>query len=215
MHGLDLGVLVQELGDMDREAHFLPPEVLDGFNVAEVVGYILSTHHSFLYRELQRLEDLLGEAGRIDGTAFPLLLELLDPFLDFKKSLEWHMREEERNLFPYFLQLVEDPKTGFQNLDEIESLTRVFEAEEERVLVDLADIRKKTRGYLLPGTAGSSTRELFHDLARMEIELSRHIHDENQVLYPKVRALCRKGEERYRFHLSPSVTSALGNGKPG
>lgn len=196
MHGLDLGVLVQELEEMDRDSHFLPEEMLDGFEVAEMVGYILSTHHGYLHRELERLEALLGEAGRTDGRTFPLLNDLLGPFQDFKASLQWHMREEENNLFPYFLELSVSPNAGLTHLEELESLVRIFEAEEERVLVDLAALRQKTNGYLIPGTVSSATRDLFHDLVRMETELRRHIHDENSILYPKVRALCRKGEPR-------------------
>jgi regulator of cell morphogenesis and NO signaling len=187
---------------MDRDSHFLPQEFLDQFNVAEMTGYILSTHHGFLHRELERLEGLLGEAGRTDGQAFPLLNDLLGPFQDFKASLQWHMREEENNLFPYFIELSTSPNAGLTHLDELESLVRIFEAEEERVLLDLDSLRKKTNGYLLPGTVGSATRDLFHDLVRMETELHRHIHDENYILYPKVRAICTKGEGR-RTVLAP------------
>ncbi|HVZ79163.1 MAG TPA: hemerythrin domain-containing protein [bacterium] len=190
MHGIDLGSLVQELEEMDRDSHFLPQEVLEQFGVPEMVGYILATHHSFLRRELHRLEGLLGEAGRADGAALPALRDLLGPFQDFRASLEWHMREEEENLFPYFIDLAASPAAGLAQIDEMESLVRVFEAEEERVMVDLNELRRISGGYRLPGDAGAATRDLFHDLVRMETELHRHIHDENFILYPKVRAHC-------------------------
>lgn len=190
IHGLDLEDLTLELEDRRRDSHFLPQEILSHFNVTELVGYILATHHVFLQKELVRLEGLLGEAVRQDGVRHPELLELFGLFADFKTSLEWHMREEEKNLFPYFLDLTSASRAQQPVLEELEGLSKLFQAEEGRVQADLEALRLKTHGYTAPSGTGRSTRDLFHEMARMESEIHRHIHDENYILYPKVAALC-------------------------
>lgn len=196
IHGLDLEDLTLELEDHKRDSHFLSQEILSGFNVTELVGYILATHHVFLQKELTRLEELLGEAVRLDGVHHPELLDLFDLFTDFKTSLEWHMREEERNLFPYFLDLTSLPRAEQPVLEELEGLSGLFQAEEGRVQADLEALRLKTHGYQAPSGTSRSTRDLFHDMARMESEIHRHIHDENYILYPKVAALCGRKREK-------------------
>lgn len=191
IHGINLGEMVRELEEMDRDSHFLSQDELEAFAVPELVGYILSTHHGYLRKELQRLEALLAEASRSDGASQPFLLELLDLFVDFKVSLEWHMREEEKHLFPYYLELAERSAAFPGRSQELSEWIKVFEAEEARVLSDLEAIRRNTSGFRPPAGASQATRDLFHDLARVETEIHRHIHDENFILYPKVGALCR------------------------
>jgi regulator of cell morphogenesis and NO signaling len=196
MHGLDLDDLTLELMDRKRDAHFLSQETLGTFNVTELVGYIMATHHAYLQKELGRLEELLAHSARLDGPRYPELLDLLGLFADFKSSLEWHMREEEKNLFPYFLDLTAAPLAQPPVLEELEGLSELFRVEEGRVQADLEALRRTTHGYRVPSGASRPTRDLFHDLERMEGEIHRHIHDENYILYPKVAAICRHKREK-------------------
>lgn len=192
MHGLDPGDLLHELEESQRDGRFLSPPILEEYGLAELIGYIISTHHLYLQKELPRLEDLLGEAVRLDGTAFPGLMEVLDWFMDFKLSLEWHMKEEEKNLFPFILGRVSKPSPD-DRMEELESIISVFQAEEGRIQSDLDMLRKKSGDYKTAPGASHATRELFHDLQHMEKEIRRHLHDENAILFSKVTGAAKEG----------------------
>jgi len=188
MHGLNLQDVANQLETCDREMRFLADEVLQSYDIPQLIGYILFTHHAYLEKELPRLSTLLGEAIETDGASHPQLLELLTPFKDFKESLVWHMREEEKNLFPFFLLLVAPQQSPAMDLESVENLTQLFKTEEGEIQMDLERLKEKTRGYHLPEGVGQATRSLYYDLSRMEFELRRHIHVENKILFPKVIA---------------------------
>ena len=188
-HGLNLQEFIEELEGSLREGKFLDEKDLVGYGIPELIGYILFTHHAYMEKELPRLEELFGEAVIVDGVEHPELLEIVPVFKEFKESMLWHMREEEKHLFPFFLLMVEGPNPS-PALDEegIENLVHLFENEDEEIRLELERLRDKTRNYHIPEGVGQAYRDLFHDLSRMEIELNHHVRVENQILFPKVIA---------------------------
>ena len=204
IHGLNLQDVVNRLQSCDRERKFLDDKTLEGFDIPQLIGYILFTHHAYLEKELPHLADLLGEAIEIDGPAHPELLELLTPFKEFKESLEWHVKEEEKNLFPFFLLLVAPQHSPAMNLEGVENLTQLFKTEEKEIELDLERLREKTRKFHIPEGVSQAYKNLFYDLNRMEFELRRHMYVENKILFPKVlvreKEIMSRAEEP--FHLA-------------
>ena len=186
IHGLNLQDVVNQLQSRDRERKFLDDKTLEGFDIPQLIGYILFTHHAYLDKELPHLADLLGEAIEIDGPNHPELLEILGPFKEFRESTEWHMREEEKNLFPFFLLLVAPQQSPAMHLEGVENLTQLFKNEEREIELDLERVREKTRSYHVPEGVSQAYKNLFYDLNRMEFELRRHMYVENKILFPKV-----------------------------
>ncbi len=188
-HGINPQELVEELEGFLREGKFLDEKDLAGYGIPELVGYILFTHHAYLEKELPRLEELFGKAVSVDGADHPKLLEMAPLFKEFKESMLWHMREEEKHLFPFFLLMVggSGPSPALDQ-EGIENLIHLFENEDEEIRMDLERLREKTRNYHIPEGVGQDYRDLFHDLTRMEFELNRHVRVENQILFPKVIA---------------------------
>jgi regulator of cell morphogenesis and NO signaling len=216
MRGLNLQEVVQDLEGSLRENKFLDEKVLAGYGIPELIGYILFTHHAYLEKELPRLEGLFGEAVLEDGAGHPELLELVPLFKDFKDSMLWHMQEEEKHLFPFFLLMVENNDSSpAMNEEGIQNLVRLFENEDEEIRLDLERLRDKTRNYHVPEGVGQAYRDLFHDLSRMEIELNRHVRVENQILFPKVIAaeleLLRKASRTAELKISTSGGGRKGN----
>jgi regulator of cell morphogenesis and NO signaling len=211
MTGLNLADLTGELESADREAKYLEDKVLQGYGIPELIGYILFTHHAYMEKELPRLEELFGEAVLADGAEHPELLELVPLFKDFKDSILWHMKEEEKHLFPFFLLMLEGNSPS-PALDEegIQNLIHLFESEDEEIRLDLERLRNRTRHYHIPQGVGRAYRDLFHDLGLMEMELNRHVRVENQILFPKVLAaevallIKEKDVAGVKAHASPS-----------
>ena len=192
VHGLNLQELLNRIETLDRDNKFLDDGILEGYNVPELVGYILYTHHAYMDRELPHLEILMGEALREDGARYPALETLVALFKDFKDSVEWHMREEENHLFPFFLSLASSREIPAHGFTTVEDFIQVFQTEEENIQDSLDHLRRMTHGFYVPPGAGQAFHDLFYALSRMEFEFHRHMHDENFVLLPKVLEVERR-----------------------
>ncbi len=186
MHGLNLQDVLNQLETCDREIRFLNDKILEGYDIPQLIGYILFTHHAYLDKELPRLTDLLGQAIETDGPDHSELLDLLTPFKEFRESVEWHLREEEKNLFPFFLLLVAPQHSPAMDMESVHTLTQLFKSEEAEIQLDLERLKQKTRNYHVPEGVSQAYRTLFYDLSLMEYELRRHIYVENKILFPKV-----------------------------
>jgi len=183
---------LQKLEDCEREARFVDEDSLKAYDIPQLLGYIVFVHHGYLERELPRLEELLQAAIKTDGPVHPELLELVHLFRGFRETLEGHMKEEERHLFPFFLFLSSPAPSHRFTLGGVSHLIDAFEEGDEEVERYLELLRVKTREYHVPPDAGQATRDLFHKLSRMEFELRRHMQVENNLLFPKVTALERE-----------------------
>lgn len=189
MHGLNLQDFINQIETLDRDKKFLEDGILKDYSVPELVGYILYTHHAYMDRELPRLENLMAAALREDGARHPGLAPLLLSFKDFKGSVEWHMREEENHLFPFFLSLASSQGVPAHGFTTVENFIQIFQSEEDNIQGSLENLRQMTHGFYVPPSAGQAFHDLFYSLSRMEFEFHRHMHDENFVLLPKVLEL--------------------------
>ena len=72
-------------------------------------------------------------------------------------------------------------RAGMEDLDQV--------AEDDDAGQALARLNELTGGYQPPADACNTYRALFAGLADLEEDLHRHIHLENQVLFPAAEAL--------------------------
>lgn len=159
----------------------------------EVVDHILERYHRPLDEELPRLDQLMRKVAHVHGERHPELLEVARTFTALCDDLGPHMMKEERILFPYILKMsalanVGTPLPG-SPFGSIESPISVMEREHESVGTLLADLRRLTSGYVAPDDACNSFRGLLHGLAELERDTHQHIHIENNVLFPRAKAL--------------------------
>ena len=105
------------------------------------------------------------------------------------------MQKEEMVLFPYIEELEASltnrsqlPKPHFGTVNNpIRMMMSDHDIDGER----LRRMREITNGYLLPEGACPSYGALYAGLADLERDLHRHIHLENNVLFPAATALER------------------------
>lgn len=172
-----------------KNGRLLDETVLEGFDIPQLIGYILFNHHHYMDREIPRLERVLEETVREDAGAHAELLELHEPLRRFLSVFQAHMLDEETQLFPFCMLLHSDPQAAALGPEGLENLIRVIHREDAELLLDLGRVREKTRWYHVPPDAGSAYRELLCGLRGLEIDLRRHMRVESRILYPKVVAL--------------------------
>src|SRR5690242_11523815 len=95
IHGLNYCDVLHQLETSAREARLKDETDLAAYDIPQLIGYILFTHHDFAEKELPRLDRLLAEAAQ-EGGGHAELLELQWEFHRFHEFFRAHMREEER-----------------------------------------------------------------------------------------------------------------------
>ncbi len=146
--------------------------------LAELCDHIVSEHHDRLRQELPRLDVLLDKVVRAHGDERPSVVELRDTFTALRSDLEEHLVTEETQLFPLVRA------GGPYDPDKVHEL----EHDHEWAGSALARMRELTDGYDLDQAMCNTHRATLDGLHELELDLHRHIHEENNVLFPRALA---------------------------
>ena len=92
-----------------------------------------------------------------------------------------HLQKEEEELFPQIKALIQDQKTGQVKAAIVEAL----EDEHDEAGSIMATIEELTDGFNPPEDACASYRVLFQNLEGFQQDLHKHVHLENNILFPK------------------------------
>jgi regulator of cell morphogenesis and NO signaling len=188
---LDLERVIAEIAESDKQAADEGGGTIDyaAMSAGELAEDIVRTHHAFLRRELPRLSDLADKVLAAHGAGHPELADLRDTLTALRQELESHMFKEERVLFPLIGQL-EAARGPFPiHCGTVENPIRVMEHEHETAGMALRRIRELTGDHMAPADACTSFKALYEGLAGLEADLHRHIHKENNILFPRAAAL--------------------------
>jgi regulator of cell morphogenesis and NO signaling len=178
--GLDPAAVVAELAAIPPE----PRNDLADAPLEAVCDYIERTHHDFTRAELDRVGALLEKVARVHGTRHPSMVELSVIFALFAEDLRNHMLKEERVLFPAIRALAH----GNPGRDPHAPISVM-----EREHVEAGDALRRMRAlgydYVPPEGACNTFRAALGGLADIESDLLRHVHLENNILFPRALAL--------------------------
>jgi regulator of cell morphogenesis and NO signaling len=100
----------------------------------------------------------------------------------------FHLLKEEKVLFPVIQRLEAAAEMPELHCGSVINAIRVMEHEHDDAGAALARLRALTDRYTPPGDACPTYRALLEGLAELEADLHRHIHEENNVLFPRARA---------------------------
>ncbi|MBD3160532.1 MAG: iron-sulfur cluster repair di-iron protein [Candidatus Latescibacteria bacterium] len=147
---------------------------------AELVEHILSAHHEFLRRELPRLDSLTEKVLDAHGENHPGLSDVRRTFLALRGELEMHMSKEEQVLFPAIVGRGESLPEGA-----LDAPIRVMEHEHVSAGRALEALGELTDDYTPPEDACNTYRAMLDAIAELTRDLHRHIHEENNILFPR------------------------------
>jgi regulator of cell morphogenesis and NO signaling len=155
---------------------------------AELCDHIEQVHHRYLREELPRLDFLTRKVAATHGAEEPRLLQVRQLFETFEREITAHMQEEDQTVFPAIRQwdAVAGPHPAPETL---QAALAKLETEHDRAGAALAQFKSLTDNYTPPEWACNSFRALYDGLAGLEKDMHQHVHKENNVLFPKVRAM--------------------------
>lgn len=196
--GLDFEVLAGELRSA-TEAPEAEERNWAEAPLAELIDHIVGHYHGKLRQELPRLLTMAEKVHSVHGKKHSELTEILQTFRMLKGEMEMHTAKEEQVLFPLVRQMERAEVDGL-SLEEFSAFggghcatvampILVMEAEHDQAAEALATLRRLTGGFTPPEGACNTFRGLYHGLAELESDTHRHIHLENNVLFPRAAEL--------------------------
>jgi len=154
-----------------------------------LIDYIEKKHHRFINNKSEEIFPFLEKVVRVHGENHKELYEIE---VEFKKSIEnlkSHMYKEETVLFPFIKKLV-NPHLKNDNLTVLNFPTvknpisqMLIEHEEEGDR--FGRISELSNNYTLPDDACNTYRVTFALIEEFENDLYKHIHLENNILFPR------------------------------
>lgn len=157
--------------------------------LSELADQIEATHHAFMKAELPRVERLLAKVRAAHAERHPELHEVTAVFAGFQLEIDSHMMKEERILFPMIRQLETATSLPTFHCGSVRNPIRVMEHEHDSAGSALARMRSLTGGFTAPADGCASYQALMAGMAAVEADLHRHIHKENNILFPKAAVL--------------------------
>lgn len=187
--GLDLNRVLSEFAASDDHPPQLDEMDYRAMSLAHLADHIEATHHAFMRQELPRLQELVAKVAETHGNNHPEFHELKAVYREFREEIESHLMKEERILFPMIRQLEAATTLPSFHCGSVRNPIRVMEHEHDTAGTALARMRELTRGFTAPSDTCASCQALMDRLSKLERDLHRHIHKENNILFPGVSAL--------------------------
>lgn len=171
--GLDPTALLAEIAPLPA-ADDVRPEAL---SPQALIEFILVRFHDPLREELARLQDMAHAVERLHGARATCPAGLAAHVAEMAVSLTAHLAKEEQILFP-ILRAGGGPRAHMP--------IKIMMQEHDDHAANLRRTRALTADLVAPARACGTWRALYDGLRELELDLMRHVHLENNVLFPTV-----------------------------
>jgi regulator of cell morphogenesis and NO signaling len=187
--GLELDALVSQLADSIANAPDAPQQSWSEASAFELCHHIEQTHHAYLRQELPRLSQLVAKVATAHAANHPELRELQRVFAALRAELEPHMAKEEQILFPAIRLLEQSTGNPQFPFGTVANPIGMMKHEHDNAGAALKRIRELTDGFQAPADACTTWQLMLNDLRQLEADMHKHVHKENNILFPKAQQL--------------------------
>lgn len=201
--GIDPGLLNREIdAALARDTH--DGEDFRNWSLAHLIDHIEQVHHRYVEQRLQVLREYLDKLCKVHGERHPELFGIRDEFSACGAAMAVHMKKEEFLLFPFIKQLEKAQQEGnlpptphFGTVNNpVHMMMDDHDAEGER----FRRIKQLSWGYANPPDGCVTYSTAMRMLQEFEEDLHKHIHLENNILFP--RAVALESDLRSHRHLA-------------
>ena len=158
-----------------------------------LADYIVNVHHRYVRENLPPLVQFATKVARVHGDAHPELHEIAELTLRLAADMEEHMAKEEQVLFPYVKALVNASRLEVAPsrvpFGTIRNPIMMMEHEHDDAGNIMKRLRELSNDFTPPEYACNTYRATFATLEDFESDLHRHVHLENNILFPRATAL--------------------------
>jgi regulator of cell morphogenesis and NO signaling len=179
-------------------AESTPTEEWTNKPLAVLAAHIVETHHAYVKREVPRLADLAQRVVNRHGDTKPELPQIQSKLAQVSDELTQHMAKEELILFPHIAGLEraianETPRPN-GCFGTIANPIAMMTQEHDAAGALIAEIRALSQDFTPPAGACPTFHAFYSGLQEFEQDLHRHVHLENNILFPRAFALEESAE---------------------
>ncbi|MGM0946706.1 MAG: iron-sulfur cluster repair di-iron protein [Bacteroidota bacterium] len=158
------------------------------FSMSDLIDHIIKTHHKYVEDTIPALKFFTEKIEKVHGDKHPELAEIKREFDEAANALTIHMKKEEFVLFPFVKAMEESKANGFTlsepHFGHIENPIHMMEDDHEAEGERFRRISSLTDNYTPPADACQTYKVAFSMLQEFEQDLHKHIHLENNILFP-------------------------------
>ncbi|TVQ62287.1 MAG: iron-sulfur cluster repair di-iron protein [Phycisphaerales bacterium] len=191
--GADLSAVAAELADALHE----DPHAVNWARapLRALVVHIIARHHDAVSAELPRGAALVAKVASAHGDRDARLRELETVYGAFALGMARHMAEEEERVFPAACALEDDdstPEARSRAAAEFLDAWRGMHEDHDEAGAALRIMRDLTGGFSPGPDACNTWRVMLDCLSWFERDTHRHVHLENNILFPRARDLAER-----------------------
>ncbi|NTV48152.1 MAG: iron-sulfur cluster repair di-iron protein [Geobacteraceae bacterium] len=158
-----------------------------------LVDYIVNTHHAYLKENDEQIAAYARKIAEVHGAHHPEVVDIATIFQKIVTDMTAHLREEEEVFFPAVKRADTERKIGNSPSKEdsnvIKASLEKFGREHEEIGDAIHAIRHLSKDYALPKDTCNKFMITYQMLKEFEDDLHKHVHLENNILFPKASQL--------------------------
>ncbi len=186
--GIDAKQLIQQIEELiaqnDPDTDFI-----NNLGLGELCEYIIKRHHAYVHKSIPILKKNLEKVCQVHGEHHPELFEIKELFYGCAGDLTKHMMKEEIVLFPFIGRLESSKKTNAPTpkspFGSVSNPIRNMVADHQNEGERFKEIARLSLNYQPPIDACTTYEVTLKQLSDFEDDFHRHIHLENDILFPK------------------------------
>jgi regulator of cell morphogenesis and NO signaling len=190
--GIELAVIEQELAAvkvaaLDRSLNY------SAWELPFLMDFIVNTHHAYLHENMGQFAGYARKIAEVHGSNHPEVLEIAEIFSTIVTDLTDHLQYEEEVFFPAIKRCDAAGKSHVvpdgTDVESIRGGLEKLRQEHEEVGGAIHRIRHLARDYEIPGDVCNTFMLTYQKLKEFEDDLHKHVHLENNILFPKAAQL--------------------------
>lgn len=183
---VDVDTLIPQLEEVMKEEDF-DARFIQSLDLDQLADYIEKRHHSYVKEKIPFLKAKLEKLCNAHGGNHPELFDVARMFEESAANLSAHLMKEELVLFPQVRKLAKANRGEQVDLEQfqgVDSPIKVMLAEHDAEGDRFRAISEITNGYRTPDDGCNTYEVTMRTLQEFEEDLHRHIHLENNILFP-------------------------------
>ncbi len=183
---VDVAALIPQLEEVMQEEDF-DARFIQSLDLDQLADYIEKRHHAYVKEKIPFLKAKLEKLCSAHGGNHPELFDVARLFEESAANLSAHLMKEELVLFPQVRKLAKAQRGEQVDLEQfqgVDSPIQVMLAEHDAEGDRFRTISEMTDGYQTPDDGCNTYEVTMRTLQEFEEDLHRHIHLENNILFP-------------------------------
>jgi regulator of cell morphogenesis and NO signaling len=189
---IDLAVITSELAALQSE----PVDRNHNYSswaLPFLADYIVNTHHAWLKENDGQIAAYARKIAGVHGAHHPEVIEIAAIFEKIASDMTVHLKEEEEVFFPSLKRADAARLAGLtpdtHDMETIKVSLIRLRREHEEIGDAVHTIHHLSKSYAIPDDVCNTFMLTYQKLKEFEDDLHKHVHLENNILFPKASEL--------------------------